>query len=290
MRRKFPPCLRGFRLQGSVPLDVHIKGVSDVDLLVLDDGFVTYMVMGAKALAGGYTSPATRTSVGVLSKLRSQIESDLQAAFPAATVDKSGAKAVKIFGGSLARHVDVVPAHWLDTIAWQDSGKEVDRGVKILDKKAGTTIENLPFLHIERIRSRCIGTGGGLRKAIRLCKNVKEDSERQIFLPSFDIAATMYHADMSALRNGLVFELAILSETQRHLDFLAVNQAYARTLLVPDGSRAIFDTDEKWQGLLRLSSEMDDLLSNVFVENAPGLLGYGSSMSQKRGAVASISA
>jgi len=91
---------------------------------------------------------------------------------------------------------------------------------------------------------------------------------------------------MVALRNAQVFELAILSETQRHLDALSFNPAYANTLLVPDGSRAIFDTDEKWQGLLRLSKEMDDLLSNVFAENAPGVLSYSSSMSQKRGAVA----
>ena len=31
-----------FRLQGSVPLNVHIRGVSDVDLLNLDNNFFTY--------------------------------------------------------------------------------------------------------------------------------------------------------------------------------------------------------------------------------------------------------
>jgi hypothetical protein len=279
-----------FRLQGSVPLDVHIKGVSDVDLLVLDTDFFTYKTAGARAVRGGYTSPSAKTSLGVLSKLRAQIESDLVAAFPAANVDKTGAKAVKVSGGSLARDVDVVPAHWLDTIDYQSSGKEIDRGVIILNKKTATTIENLPFLHIDRIRARCIGTGGGLRKAIRLCKNVKEDSDKKILLPSFDIAATMYHADMAELRNGLSFELAILAETQRHLDSLACNPAYAKRLFVPDLSRPIFDTDEKWQGLLQLSQEMDDLLSNVYIENAAGILSYGRPMSERRMAVSLFAA
>jgi hypothetical protein len=279
-----------FRLQGSVPLDVHIKGASDVDLLVLDTVFLTYRTAGARALSGGYGSAGTRNSVQVLSSLRAQIETDLPLAYPAATVDTSGAKAVKLSGASLARDVDVVPAHWLDTIEYQASGREIDRGVEILDAKKRISIENLPFLHIDRIRARCIDVGGGLRKSIRLCKNVKADSDRKITLPSFDIAATMYHANMDALRRGQYIELAILAETQRHLDFLACNPQHAKTLRVPDNSRLIFDTDEKLQGLLQLSLEMDDLLSNVYGENAPGLLDRVMPMNEKRAAVSAVAA
>ena len=49
-----------FRLQGSVPLNTHIRGVSDVDLLNLDKSHLTYMVGGARAQAGWYTSPTSR--------------------------------------------------------------------------------------------------------------------------------------------------------------------------------------------------------------------------------------
>ena len=279
-----------FRLQGSVALDVHIKGVSDVDLVVLDTSFFTYMVTGAVAQRGGYTNPTARTSVGVLNELRTQVESDLVAAFPAAKVDKTGAKAVKITGGSLARDVDVVPAHWHDSIAYQSSGSEIDRGVKILNKKMATTIDNYPFLHIERIRSRCNSVGGGLRKSIRLCKNVKEDSDREIPLPSFDIAATMYHANQAALGVGTIFELSILAETQRHLDELARNHDMAKKLYVPDGSRPIFDTDEKLHGLLMLSIEMDELLSNVYSEHVPGALISNRPMIEKRNTVSYLTA
>lgn len=254
------------RLQGSVPLNVHIRGVSDVDLLILDGTFITYASGGVQHLQGRYRNPTSRTPVDVLTLLRSECETALATAYPAAKVDKTGSKAIKVFGGSLARPVDVVPSHWHDTLEYQSSLDEHDRGVAILDKNARITIQNLPFLHIRRVSDRCLTTGGGLRKSIRLCKNVKADAEeegRDITLPSFDIAATMYHANQDALRNGATFELAVLAETQRHLAFLLNNHNYALTLLVPDGSRAIFDTGRKFEGLASLSSELDDLVREV---------------------------
>jgi len=256
-----------FRLQGSVPLDVHIKGVSDVDLLALAKGFLTYHTAGTKAKRGFYKYPAPRTSVEALLNLRREIEPALKAAFPAATLDTKGSKAVKISGGSLARSVDVVPSHWLDTVSYQDSDEEIDRGVHILDLKKVATVENHPFLHIALIKYRCDQVSGGLRKAIRLCKNVKADSDTTITLPSFDISAVMYYANMEALKVGRLFELSILTETQRHLDNLACNHDFARSLLVPDGSRKIFDTNEKLHGLNELSKEMDELLKSVYAEN-----------------------
>lgn len=260
-----------FKLQGSVPLDVHIKRVSDVDVLAITKDFFTYDRTGAQALQGAYKYPTQRTSGGVLSSLRLQIESDLDDAFPAAKVDKTGAKAVKVSGGSLPRSVDVVPAHWYDTKEYQASGRQADRAVTIYNKQTGETIDNLPFLHIERVGSRCDNIGGGLRKAIRLCKNVKADSDRDIQLSSYDIAAIMYHANMNALLLGRYSDLAVLAETQRHLDALYQDPGAAGRLWVPDGSRIIFDAPEKRDWLRGLSIEMDQLLKNVFQENFPGI-------------------
>jgi len=258
-----------FKLQGSVPLDVHIKGVSDVDVLAIRMDFHTYNTTGSQALQGGYKNATQRTSSGVLSSLRQQVESDLADAFPAAKVDITGAKAVKVSGGSLQRSVDVVPAHWYDTKEYQASGRQADRAVTIYNKKTGETIDNLPFLHIERVGSRCDSINGGLRKAIRLCKNVKADSDRNSQLSSYDIAAIMYHADMSVLRLGQYSDLAVLSETQRHLDALYQDSIAAGRLWVPDGSRLIFDTSEKRDWLLWLSIEINELLKNVYQENFP---------------------
>jgi hypothetical protein len=280
-----------FRLQGSVPLNTHIRGVSDVDLLNLDTNFTSYYRMGPRALAGFYGTPATCTSVEALSSLRRESERILRSAYPAATVDTSGAKAIHLSGGSLARPVDVVPAHWLDTIAYQSSAQEHDRGVTILNKNVPTTLDNLPFLHIKRVTERDTATLGSLKKAIRLCKNVKSDAEedgKTIALGSYEIAAILYHADAAALRAGSLYELEILAEAQRYLDWLYHNKSEAQKLIVPDGSRQIFDSPDKLSGLLTLSVEMDELMKEVAPEQNALLRFSTPSLQQSREAVAKL--
>ena len=117
-----------FRLQGSVPLNVHIRGVSDVDLLTLETSFLIFDSSGRVAQSSGYTSAGSRTSLTVLQNLRMQSEKVLVAKFPAATVDTKGGKAIAVSGGSLARPVDVVPSHWYDTVAYQVSKKRARPG------------------------------------------------------------------------------------------------------------------------------------------------------------------
>ncbi|ESY79267.1 hypothetical protein X740_15765 [Mesorhizobium sp. LNHC221B00] len=267
-----------FRLQGSVPLNVHIRGVSDVDLLNLEAYFLSYYVAGPRAIAGLYGSPGSESSVDRLLRLRKESERILIDAYPAADVDTTGGKAICISGGSLARPVDVVPSHWVDTIAYQSTQQLRDRGVTILNKKVPETIDNMPFLHIDRVHQRdLLEAGGGLKKAIRLAKNVKNDAiedGKDVPLPSFDIAGIMYHANQSMLQTGRVYELAILSETQRFLEVLRNNRAFARTLDVPDGTRKIFDSDRKFVGLDVLSTEIDDLAREVAREQTAMIRQY----------------
>lgn len=263
-----------FRLQGSVPLNVHVRGVSDVDLLTLTTGYRTYDRHGARALAGLYTSPDHRGSVVVLTALRSEAERLLKSAYPAATVDCSKGKCIALSGGSLARPVDVVPSHWHDTADYQASYQEHDRGVKVLDKKVPEAVENMPFRHIKRVHDLDMALLGGLKKAIRLTKNVKNDAEhadRASKLPSFDIASLLYHADKNALTSGYTYELAILRETQRFLDWCYNNQAQSTQFRTPDGSRTILNSAEKISALLAISVEMDTLAKEVAKEQVATL-------------------
>lgn len=254
------------RLQGSVPLDVHIRGVSDVDLLVLRTGFHTYVTYGARALAGYYTSPTSETSLSALTSLRRESEDLLKRRYWGATVDCSGGKCIALSGGSFERPVDVVPSHWNDTVAYQSSLAEHDRGVTILNKTVPETIDNLPFTHIKRVHDRDTAYYGGLKKAIRLVKNVKNDAANEASaakLPSFDIAALMYHADEIPLKAGYINELYILREAQRFFDWCYRNKDEASKLMTPDGSRTILNNEGKWTGLLTISTELDDLAQQV---------------------------
>ncbi|MDM9617508.1 hypothetical protein [Kosakonia cowanii] len=252
-----------FRLQGSVPLNIHIKGVSDVDLLAIDEQIFMSDKNGIKY--NSYIS-SSKNSVHVIQELRNEIEDSLSSAFPAAIIHIDNAKSVKITGGSLARDVDVVPAIWWNNVKYQLSDREVDRGVTILNKKTSALIYNTPFIHIELITSRCDSTLGGLRKSIRLLKNIKADAEAediQIGLSSFDIASIMYHANLNNLLQGRYYELAILSETQRWLDWLWNNYEDAQKLDVPDGTRKIFDSAVKKDELAKLSLQVDRLVLAV---------------------------
>lgn len=265
------PMSVSFRLQGSVPLDVHIRGVSDVDLLTLDGRFLTYNPYASRANTYG---SSTLTSLGVLLELRREAERVLKAAYPAAKVDCSGGKCIAMSGGSLARPVDVVPSHWEDNAAYQSSLQEHDRGVTILNKTVPETLGNLPFLHIKRVHDRDTAVLGSLKKAIRLTKNVKNDAENgnsAAKLPSFDIAALLYHADQNALRSGYTYELTILRETQRFLDWCYANKEAAKQFKTPDGSRSILDSEAKFSALLTISCEMDTLAKEVAREQLAGV-------------------
>lgn len=280
-----------FRLQGSVPLNVHIRGVSDVDLLTLGQRLLVYAGDGVRARRGEYAR-SEETAADFLKSLRGTVEAELPLAFPATTVDTSGARAIKISGGSLARPVDVVPSVWYDTAPYQLSGREVERGVAIYDKSRHATIDNFPFLHIERIKLRCDEAGGSLRKAIRLCKNIKADAEAEgtsIHLSSYEIAGLMYHADQAKLRNGaMVNELTILAETQRHLEWLRSNPDQATQLTTPDGSRRILNEDGKLNALATLSSEISELLAEVARDQSGGIGGYPQSHEDRRRFVESL--
>ncbi|WP_207949531.1 hypothetical protein [Luteimonas aestuarii] len=259
-----------FRLQGSVPLNVHIRGISDVDLLVIATRSLFYAAAGVRAQRGEYTAAAV-SPLALLSSLRRESEQALQAAYAAVDVDVDAPKAIKLAGGSLARPVDVVPSVWWDTLEYQRTGSEVERGVSIYDKAEHRSIENLPFLHIAKVAELDAQVSGGLRKAIRLCKNLKADLEEEgssVALSSYDIAGLLCHSDLATLRSGCIWELAVLAEAQRHFDWCYAHPHEAQRLVTPDGSRRILDTPERVAGVLTLSVELDRLTKHVAREQS----------------------
>ena len=90
----------------------------------------------------------------------------------------------------------------------------------------------------------------------------------------------MWHADLEALAAGEIHDLAIVAEATRHLDHLARNPAIARKLLIPDGSRPVFDSHEKIEALIQLSLEMDDVALQVAREQQRALQQLEPSMRQ----------
>lgn len=245
-----------YRLQGSVPLNIHIKGVSDVDLLAVNNGH--YRSEGCLDILRG-------EDINSLKELRAACIKELRQAYPAVSIDTTGAKCVTLTGGSLPRDVDVVPSHWVETKEYEKERQPHLRGINILDNKTPTTLMNLPFKHIYYIDIRCkYLTEGSLKKSIRLCKTMKADlieEGKDIHLSSFDLASIMYHADRDNLKKGKTNAFAIILETQRFFNYLLTNPIYRNSLSTPDFTRKIFDHPKKETSLKTMSIALNELVT-----------------------------
>lgn len=251
-----------YRLQGSVPLNVHIRGVSDVDLLMIEGTYLRFDRSGSKA--SGYSAYGGRGSVAddVL-YLRSKAEKVLDSRFWGAKVDKTNAKSIQLSEGGFRRKVDVVPSNWYDSVSYQLYGTETYRGVEIVNKFTREVIANYPFLYMEHIRQKAKATNEGARMAIRLSKNLKNDADDDISLSSYDIGSIFFHCPNGYITSQVARDLLVLSGAEQWLSELAANRQYAESFDTPDGTRKILDSADKWTGLVRLSREMTALAQEV---------------------------
>lgn len=251
-----------FEYQGSVPLDVHVRGNSDIDLLVLHDGFVTADQTARQHHA--YSDYKGKPATDELYDLRKESISILERRYYGAKVDKSGSKSIKLSGGSLDRVVDVVPSHWHDTLAWKQTGEKSHRRVYVLDSHAGIRLENRPFMHIKRVKDKCIIMRGTLRKVVRLLKNLRYDASPEINLSSYDITAIAWHMNEQELSVPFGLDLLLLDRARTHLKYIIENETYRSILGVPDDSRMIFDKSDKLKPTVQLYNELDQLTQDVY--------------------------
>ena len=252
------------RLQGSVPLNIHIRASSDVDLLVIATAFHTFAspaMPPASYVANPSISPIER-----LNSLRTECESILTTKYPAANIDTSGSKAISVSGGSLARKVDVVPSHWHDNHNYQQMRQEYRRGIHILDRDAGKTHGNLPFLHMEYINEKDGRTNGNAKRAIRLLKCLSRDSDYDIKLTSYDLACLIYHMDDTTLKTDAYHPLQLLPKIEAYLINRWNNAENTSALVTPDGTRKIVDSTSKHTSILFLAADLLDLIKEIGAE------------------------
>lgn len=254
------------RLQGSVALNIHIEGHSDVDMLVLKTDFIT--VDSPVVDPSKYQfNTSGKSMVDALKELRDESEEKLSNAFYKATVDVSKGKCISLSDGSLQRKVDIVPASWHDTVEYQRDRQEHFRAVNVYDKKEHKLHENKPFLHIRRINDRDAWYSGNLKKVIRLMKNIIADmpeykKTKVKKLSSYDIAGIAYAMDKK-LACSILFPLTLLDNLRNFLMFLVAINEGRDLVYVPDGTRRVFDSPEKDEALFVLYSEVSALSEAV---------------------------
>ena len=250
-----------YEYQGSVTNDTHIKARSDIDLLVLTGKFHTLENPQKPS------SPYKGNPLQDLEDLRADAIASLEAAFPEATVDSSGGKSISLEGGSLRRKIDVVPSNWFNTNKYNETGQKVYRGVQILDAKKMERLKNTPFLHNAWIAHKDSQTNGGLRKAARLMKSLKYDTEA-IDLSSYDLVSIAFCMPDGDLNVPKGQELSLLNSCYEFCVLLQENAVLRNSLDVPDGHRKIFAAGHATlDGLNQLTAALGELVSDVLREN-----------------------
>lgn len=255
-------------LQGSLPLNVHLRRVSDVDMLVWPSSFFVFDNYG---LAAASYSASPNNAVSEITSLRSECCSVIRSAFPAAKVDDSGAKCIKVSEGSLLREIDVVPSVLYKTATFQRTKNDDDRGVQIYDRKAYELITNYPFKVRALINAKDGRTGGGCKKAIRLLKSMREDSDTSIALSSFNIMSFVYAMQDSDLVHASYYEGKVVASLQNWFFTLANNETYLRGLDTVDGSRKIVQSAADVAAVSQISEELNVLVLRIAQELQPDI-------------------
>ncbi len=259
------------RMQGSVPLNTHIRRASDVDMLVINEGFFNYDRSGAKAsLYASYPDfpiPGTQE----MATFRKECEDILTTRFYAANVDTTGAKAIQVSEGSVVRKVDIVPANWYCGLDFQNTGLEQDKEIHIYNKETGERPRNHPFKFLHQVEVKDTATQGGVKKSVRMVKNIKNDSPSEIELSSYDITSLIWNMPNEWLNLAGAHDLTILANTQAYLEYLINRPDFTKSLNTPDGSRKAIDTQDKMTALNLLSTEVTNLAQAVYEEGLEGV-------------------
>jgi len=247
-----------FEYQGSVTKNTHIKAYSDIDLLVLDKRFVIHEKPEYQ------TQSVKEEPVQNLIQVRQVCVGCLGTAFPKANVDASGPKSVRIQGGSLARSVDLVPAHWVDTDDYLKKKSKVYRGVQILDAHVPRCEFDQPFIHSHLLDVHDERTRGNTRKLIRLLKSIKYDSESRLGMSSYNIESIIYRMPESEMQQKRGEEIPLAYRCLLWLKKLEDNHLFRDALQVPDGKRLIFTEGKATpMQLTELREKLEHLLQDI---------------------------
>ena len=247
-----------YRYQGSTTKNTHIKAHSDLDLLVIETRFYGLEAPQSPPV------PYTGNPIQDLQEVRQICIDTLTSAFPAATVDSKGPRSVKLYGGSLKRTIDVVPAAWWDTNAYANYGHEFFRGVQILNAHVPTRENDSPFYHAQIIHNKDNETAGNTRKLVRLLKTLRADSEGAVTLSSFDIESLIYRMDKVSIQGNEEQEIQTAKACHDWLSHLENDQALRDSLDVPDSKRKIFAPDKATLAqLTAIRKELTELLNQI---------------------------
>ena len=186
--------------QGSYFNNTNVRLEADIDLrvvhpvLMIDYGTDVVQQYADSILNITYVTPTLQET---LSKMRSQLASDLMQTFGKQRVDASGNKAIRLSQMTGGAEVDVVPSCRYQHISWlQEQGRyNVIEGVAILSREGGWTL-NFPMQHSRNGIDKRNRTQHRFKKLVRIFKRLRQDlidhGKIKDKVPSFLVECLVY--------------------------------------------------------------------------------------------------
>ncbi|MEZ4934403.1 MAG: hypothetical protein R2788_20035 [Saprospiraceae bacterium] len=173
------------------------------------------------------------------------------------------------FNKSLNRKVDVVFCYWYHTKDYIEQNNEYYRGIYLFDfeKENKINIPDFPFAHIQNVNYKGEQTNDGSRKAIRLLKTMKADSEEEINLSSFHLTTLVHSIDNNELYyDARGKEVLIANSVSNQLAKMISDPTYRKSIKSPNGTEMPFQDDSLVSDLIKIKSEIDLLLEDISKE------------------------
>ncbi|APA92223.1 nucleotidyltransferase domain-containing protein [Myroides sp. ZB35] len=264
-----------YEYQGSVMTNTHIKGNSDIDLLVISNRsyFFDYDIKSKYEETIRYFNlnesqkqrvnehlNATSYSGNTLQDLRNnRINSETKLESVYTIFNNEKPKCIQITNQNVHRDVDIVFASWHKTFEGLKEANNKKNKIKIYDYHQHELgrVES-PFISIDLINTKDAYVNGRLKKMIRFIKTIKADSEVDINLSSFDINAICFNIPIDKYQDKIYSELVkvIYDEFCK----IITDENYRNSIKSVDGSEFIFyGKEDKLLRISQIVSEIDYL-------------------------------
>lgn len=159
--------------------------------------------------------------------------------------------------------LNVLPTIWVDTSAYRESRREIDRGIAEYDFLNKTRKSFLPFRNMARINVKDSKANGNLKRLIRLIKNIQLDAEEKVDLSDYELACCLYNIHEKKLSVPTENLVAMLPAVANYLEKLGKTGMYRR-IISPSRKELIFgNKEEKGEELIKLKHQLDQLLDNL---------------------------
>jgi hypothetical protein len=244
-----------FDYQGSVTNNTCIRDASDIDLLVIANGFYGLEPPLKPSI------PYTGDPLQELKEIRKNCINIIKESFNSSKIDTTKSKCISVSKGNLQRDVDVVVCNWFHTVQYNNKKEKFQKGIQVLDLSENRRIINMPFLHNKLLDDKDIRTEGKYKSFVRLVKSIKSDADDNIDISSYEITSLLYHMPNTEIF-GLDYPYDILSGISEYFTHLYYNKDDLSRLFVPNKTVKIIDS-LKMTAFASLINEINDLAKEL---------------------------